>query len=372
MKTSLRNLACVAAAAGLFTAGFAFAQDAQTAGGYAQTNLVTDGGAGGGTKVPAKFTDPQLLNPWGISFLPGGVFWISDNDSNLATLYDGQGHVLTPPSSRGFSIPGGAPTGQVSNVANNQKLGTFRIPNAPGTAGKSPALFIFSGEDGIISAWQPGDGKRAVKLVDNSAKRDVYKGIAMGSTASGVFLYVTDFRHGDIEVYDDSFKFVKKFTDPNLPAGYAPFGIANIDGLLFVTLAKQDAQKHDDMKGPGHGFVDVFDADGNLVRRFASGGHLNSPWAIARAPANFGAASSDILIGNFGDGRINAFTGDGHFVDSLNRPDGKPIAISGLWGLTFPTSVWGGVTGADPATLYFTGGTDHERGGLFGTIAPAH
>jgi uncharacterized protein (TIGR03118 family) len=366
MKKSLRNLLC-ATTAGVFAAGFAVAQDAQVTGGYVQTNLVTDGGAGGGASAPAKFTDKQLLNPWGISFLPGGIFWISDNGSNMATLYDGQGHLLTP--SGGFSIPGGAPTGQVSNAANNPKFGTFKIPNAPGTAGKSPAFFIFSGEDGFISAWQPGDGKHAVKLVDNSAKRDVYKGIAMAGSAKGLFLYVTDFRHGDIEIYDDSFNFVKKFTDPNLPAGYAPFGIANIDGQLFVTLAKQDAHRQDDTSGPGHGFVDIFDTDGKLIRRFASRGHLNSPWGIVRAPADFGAAGSAILIGNFGDGRINAFTGDGQFVTSLNRANGKPIEISGLWGLIFPTSVWGGVTGADPTTLYFTGGTDHEKGGLFGSIA---
>ena len=360
------------AAAGLLGTSIALAEDAASTGSYTQTNLVTDGGAGGGTKVPAKFTDKQLLNPWGVAFLPGSPFWVADNDNNFATIYDGQGHLLTPTKSGGgFSIPGGAPTGMVANAANNPQFGTFKVPNANGTPGKSPAFFIFAGEGGIISAWQPGDNKQAVKLVDNTKKNNVYKGLAMASNAKGLYLYVTDFHHGTVEMYDDTFTFVKTFTDPNLPTGYTPYGIANIEGLLFVTLAKQDAAKHDDVKGPGHGFVDVFDTDGNFIRRFISHGVLNSPWGIARAPANFGAVGSDILIGNFGDGRINAFTNDGKFVTSLNLANGKPFQISGLWSLTFPTSVWGGaVPGADPTTLYFTAGTDHEKGGLFGTVAP--
>jgi uncharacterized protein (TIGR03118 family) len=358
-------------AAGLLTSNLASAEDAATTGSYTQTNLVTDGGAGGGTKVPAKFTDPQLLNPWGIAFLPGSPFWVADNDSNLSTLYDGEGHLLTPPNTGGFKIPGGAPTGIVANAANNPQFGTFKVPNAKGASGKSPAFFIFAGEGGIISAWQPGDNKQAVKVVDNTKKKNVYKGLAMASNAKGLSLYITDFFHGKIEIYDDTFTLVKTFTDPNLPAGYAPYGIANIDGLLFVSLAKQDAQKHDQVSGAGNGYVDIFDSDGNFVRRFASKGHLNAPWGIVRAPANFGAVGSDILIGNFGDGTINAFDKDGKFVSSLKLASGKPVKISGLWSLTFPTSVWGGVVpGADPTTLYFTGGTDNERGGLFGTIAP--
>jgi uncharacterized protein (TIGR03118 family) len=377
MKQSLLLLLS-AAAAGLLTTSLALAQDAASPDGntsnssFTQTNLVTDGGAGGGASVPAKFTDPQLLNPWGIAFLPGGPFWIADNGSNLSTLYDGQGNLLTPSKSGGgFSIPGGAPTGIVANAANNPQFGTFKIPNTNGTPGTSPALFIFAGEGGIISAWQPGDNKQAVVLVDNSKKKNVYKGLAMASNDKGLHLYVTDFRHGTIESYDRNFALVETFTDPNLPKGYAPFGIANIEGLLFVTLAKQDPEKEDDVKGSGHGFVDVFDTDGNLIRRFVSHGRLNSPWGVARAPVNFGAVGSDILIGNFGDGHINAYTNDGKFVTSLNQANGKPIQISGLWSLVFPTSVWGGVVpGAHPTRLYFTGGTDNEKGGLFGTIAP--
>lgn len=371
MNRALKRISC--AAFGVLAAGLAAAHEAAAAG-YVQMNLVSDGGAGGGPKIRAKSADPQLQNPWGLSFLPGGPIWISDNNSNLTTIYGGDGTPFTPPSGGkpgGFAIPGGGPTGQVSNTQNSAGFGIFQVPNAPGTAGTAPALFIFDSEAGMITAWQPGDGGSAVTVVDNSATRAVYKGLAMGNTVAGTFLYATDFRHGVVEMYDSTFKLVKKFTDRTLPAGYAPFGIANIDGQLYVTFAKQDAKKHDQVPGDGNGYVDIFDTDGRMVERFASNGPLNAPWGVAKAPAGFGDASTNILIGNFGNGWINRFGPDGTFIAPMNTASGYPIAIDGLWSIQFAANQWGGALKADPTTLYFTAGPSGERDGLFGTLRPA-
>ena len=196
----------------------------------------------------------------------------------------------------------------------------------------------------------------------------VYKGLALVSTPAGKFLYATNFRFGAVEVFDSNFHLVNSFTDPTVPAGFAPFGIHNIGGNLYVTFAKQDAAKHDDDAGPGHGFVDVFAPNGNLLQRLASRHRLNSPWAVTLAPATFGAFGGDILVGNFGDGRINAFNpATGQFLGQL-RTHGGPITISGLWGLRFPN----GLLNVTPNALYFTAGINHETDGLLGDIVPAH
>jgi uncharacterized protein (TIGR03118 family) len=210
--------------------------------------------------------------------------------------------------------------------------------------------------------------------VDRSTAKDqagdvgaVYKGLALVTTPAGKFLYATNFRFGTVEVFDSSFNLVNSFTDPTIPAGFAPFGVHNIGGKLFVTYAKQDAAKHDDDAGPGRGFVDVFAPNGDLLQRFASQGRLNSPWAVALAPSSFGAASGDILVGNFGDGRINVFNpSSGQFLDQLRSSGGSPLAIPDLWGLRFPT----GSLNAVPNALYFTAGINHEADGLFGDIVP--
>ncbi|TLY78792.1 MAG: TIGR03118 family protein, partial [Gammaproteobacteria bacterium] len=202
----------------------------------------------------------------------------------------------------------------------------------------------------------------------------VYKGLVFGLSAKGGFLYATNFRAGRIDVFgppgaDGQFTAVTTgggFVDGGLPAGYAPFGIANIDGDLFVTYARQDAAKHDDVAGPGHGFVDVFDTDGHLLRRFASRGSLNSPWGVTRASFAFGRFSGRILIGNFGNGRIGAFNNDGTFAGELEDADGNPLAIDGLWTLTL-----GGGRGSSSDSLYYAAGPNDEVNGSFGTIAPA-
>jgi uncharacterized protein (TIGR03118 family) len=243
------------------------------------------------------------------------------------------------------------------------------------------ALFVFATEDGTISAWNMklADLTKAQLIIDNSqipsaADGAVYKGLALGNNAGGVFLYATNFRSGQIDVFDSTFKQVTPgtapisgtFSDPQLPTGYAPFGIANIRGNLFVSYALQNAEKHDDVAGKGHGFVDVYDTSGNLLRRFASKGKLNSPWGMVEAPWNFGSASGTILIGNFGDGTINSFDSEsGMPKGTLMSKTGGNLTIDGLWALTF-----GGFLNADPGTLYFTSGPNGETHGLFGSISP--
>jgi uncharacterized protein (TIGR03118 family) len=325
---------------------------------YKQTNLVSDGA------VPALKIDPQLKNPWGIVAFPGAPFWIADNGTGLSTLYDGLGDIV--PLTVKIPAPGGAPQGTAATPT-----GIVWNPNAQlfPVAPQLAALFIFATEDGTISAWNPTVNlHNAILEVDNSqgGSGAVYKGLALATNSAGVFLYATNFRAGTIDVFDSTFKPAKlsgSFRDPKIPAGYAPFGIALVDGNLFVTYALQDAAKHDDQKGPGRGFVDVFDTNGHLISRFASRGALNSPWGIARAPLNFGSASSSVLIGNFGDGRINAFDAGGEFRGSLRDPAGRAIRIDGLWSIAFGTAV-----AADTNTLYFTAGTNDEADGLFGSL----
>jgi len=352
---------------------------------YVVTPLVSDlAGA-------AAVRDPVLRNAWGVAFTPGASpFWVADNATGCATLYGGDGAKVALQVS--IPLPGNVVPATACQPIdpNNPPHPTPASPTGmawnPSTAFHVPgttlaASFIFATEDGTISAWTGGltPAGNAVVAVDNSAVPNaangaVYKGLATGVNVHGVFLFATNFRAGTIEVYGPNpagGAFTRatpdgSFTDPMIPAGFAPFGIQNINGDLFVTYAKQNAEKHDDVAGPGSGFVDVFDTDGHLLRRFASHGHLNSPWGVARASFAFGRFSGDILVGNFGDGRINAFDERGHFIDELDGSDGKPLAIDGLWTLTL-----GGGRTSSSDTLYFTAGPNGESDGLFGTITPA-
>ena len=337
---------------------------------YLRTNLVSD------IAGVANFTDPNLVNPWGITSSATSPFWISDNGAGVSTLYNGEGMAFptssplvvtipTPPNAKAGAVA--APTGVVFNGS-----GDFVVSGG----GKSGvARFIFATEDGTISGWSPGvDATHAILVVNNSgpglsADRThlgaVYKGLAIGNNGSGNFLFATNFRSAVVEIYDGQFRLVKTFTDPNVPSGFAPFGIRNINGQLFVTFAKQNAQKHDDVAGPGNGFVDIFDLSGNLQKRFASQGTLNSPWGLVLTPANFGAFSNALLLGNFGDGRINAFDPiTGNFLGQLQDPFGNTLAINGLWGLIFGN----GATAGPATTLFFTAGIADEAHGLFGSI----
>ena len=321
---------------------------------YLQHNLVSD--------IPglADHTDTNLLNPWGISFSSGSPFWISDNHSGLSTLYNSSGTpqsliVTIPPPANG--TPPAAPTGTVFN-------------NTPGfsVSTNSPTRFIFATEDGTISGWNGGSS--AVLKVDHSGQGTVYKGLAIGSAAGSNYLYAADFHGGKVDVFDSTYAAVSLpggFSDANIPPGFAPFGIQNVSGELFVTYAKQDPAKHDDISGPGNGYVNVFDTSGHLLRRLASQGVLNSPWGTALAPAGFGAFAGALLVGNFGDGRINAFDRlAGTWLGTINNTNGVPFKVDGLWALAFGN----GGNGGDAHTLYFTAGLNGELDGLFGSLAP--
>ena len=329
---------------------------------YQQHNLLSD--------LPglADKLDPFLVNAWGLVSSPTSPWWISDNGSGRSTLYN----VSTATIPAVFEVPGtgggqSAPTGIVFNGGNS-----FVVTNSTGTG---RALFIFASEDGTISGFR---GAPIVVAVDSSASGAVYKGLAIASTASGDRLYATNFHAGRVEVFDGQFhaaNITGTFTDPTLPAGYAPFGIQNLGGIIYVTYALQDADAHDDVAGEGHGFVNAFDTDGNLIRRVASRDNLNSPWGLALAPTDFGAFSNDLLVGNFGDGRVHAFDpasldGNGEFQHRgpLLSADGGPLAIDGLWALSFGK----GTAANGPATtLFFTAGPNGEEHGLFGSIVVA-
>jgi uncharacterized protein (TIGR03118 family) len=327
---------------------------------YQQTNLVSD------LPGAAKFTDPNLVNPWGLARSISTPWWVADNNAGVSTLYNGQGKkvalvVSIPP-------PGGSPAGTLAaptGVVFNSASGGF-VVSKKGHSG--PARFIFATEDGTISAWSPTvDMNHAILTVDRSkvGAGAVYKGLAIASDSSDTFIYATNFRFARVEMFSTHFKLVGSFTDHSLPKGYAPFGIQNIGGNLYVTFALQKADRHDDAAGPGHGFVDVFNPAGNLVRRLISHGQLNSPWGLALAPADFGAFSQALLVGNFGNGHIQAYDPHtGAHLGQLSNHAGAPLAIDDLWGLSFGNGVAAGKTNE----LFFSAGIRNEKHGLFGSI----
>lgn len=348
------------------------AADTRDGGFYQQTNLVSD--------LPnfAQFRDKSLVNPWGLSHSPNGPWQVSDNGTGISTQYTGVGKqvppVVTIPTPAGVKTA--APTGNVFNSTVDFVISKNRKSFA--------SQFIFATEDGTISGFNPNvDSTQAILKVDRSAVSQggftgaVYKGLALATNSSGNFLFATNFRFGMVEKFDAQFNLVASFTDPKLASDcpvagppaqcFAPFGIQSINDQLYVTFALQNANHHDDVAGPGNGFVDVFDTDGTLIRRFASGETLNSPWGLALAPANFGKFSNDVLVGNFGDGRINVFDPvSGAFLDQLRDGNGNAITINGLWGLAFGN---GGLAGATN-TLFFAAGFNNEANGLFGSITP--
>jgi len=328
--------------------------------GYIQHNLVSD------LAHSAARTDPNLINPWGISSSPTGAICVPDNNAGVATFYFGNGRpfpmqhsplVVSIPPPMG-ATGAGTPTGSVFNDTTD-----FVITE--GTR-SGPARFIFATEDGTVVGWNPEvDATAALFGADKSGTGAVYKGLALGANSSGNFLFATDFHNGFVAVFDKTFSLVHTFTDGSIPAGFAPFGIRNIGGMLFVTYAMQKPpDNHDDQAGPGNGFVDVFDTTGTPVRRLASHGTLNSPWGLALS-SQFGKFSNSLLVGNFGDGRINAFDpSTGNFLGQLNDQHGKPITIDGLWGLNFGN----GFEGGNSNLLFFAAGINDEGDGLFGTL----
>jgi uncharacterized protein (TIGR03118 family) len=339
---------------------------------YKQTNLVSD------TAGMAANTDAKLVNPWGIAFVPGNPFWISDNNSGFTTLYDQNGALngsFTVPPPNGSSNPA-TPTGIVAPPSGV----TFSVNGAS-------ALFIFDTEDGTLSAWTGGNSVTLV--VDNSmipsvATGAVYKGLTLIKNTTGSFLLATNFRSGKVEVYDTSFKSTQvlgagAFNDPALPAapagsmspGYAPFGIKAINvnntAMVVVTYALQDTPMHDPLHIAGAGFVDLFAADGTMVRRITSDSHLNAPWGVVIPPASFGSfgASGNLLVGNFGDGKISAYNfATGAFVDQMKDQNGTAITNASLWDMVFG----GGGSSGNVNTMYITAGLANEQHGLFSAI----
>jgi uncharacterized protein (TIGR03118 family) len=335
--------------------------------GFTQINLVSNGAG----RVPV--VDPNLRNPWGLARGPNGGWFVADNQSGVATSYDGTGNPLPSGDPRAITVPApaGAPPGAQSlptgAVYNNT---TDFVITGPGTA--LPARFIVCTEDGTIAGWsQDVDPDAAIVAVDNSAAGAFYTGLAIGANGSGSLLYAANFRARTVDVFNRSFAATAlsgTFSDPGIPAAFAPFGIQNINGNLFVTYAKRSANQEDAVPGAGNGYVDVFDTDGAFVRRFASQGQLNSPWGIVQAPISFGRFGGAILVGNFGDGQLNAFNPvGGTFLGQVSKPNGDPIAITGLWALAFGN----GNTAGSADTLYFTAGPNDQKDGLFGTLRPS-
>ncbi len=340
---------------------------------YKQTNLVSD------TQGLAPVTDPNLVNPWGICIIPGDPFWIADNASptGVTSLYSTNGAIqgsftIAPPM--GSSNPA-TPTGCVGNPS-----GGFNL-----NGGSS--IFIFDTEDGTLSGWT--GGASSILAVDNSAKPTaatgaVYKGLALVTNGSGTFLLATNFRSGQVEVYDNTFKLSQvlgpgAFNDPALPAvpagsgspGYAAFGVhvitVNNTPMVVVTYALQDTPMHDPLKIAGSGFVDLFNTNGTMARRITADSHLNAPWGVVAPPAAFGGSlAGDLLVGNFGDGAINAYNfSTGAFIDQMKDSNGAPIINGSLWDMAFGA---GGAQSGNANTMYITAGLTNEMHGLFAGI----
>jgi len=330
-----------------------------TSGGYTLTKLVAD------TAGAAAQVDPHLVNPWGLVAGPATPWWVSDNVTSLSTLYDGTGAVLPLV----VTVPG-APTGIVFN-------GGSGFVVSDGTD-MGPATFIFATMSGVISGWNqavpPPAATQALTGIDRSGAGAIYKGLAIASTATGDQLYATDFHNARVDVFDSSFNLVSTpgaFVDKKIPRRYAPFGIQNINGAIFVTYARQDRAKVNEVRGPGLGFVDMFDTSGNLVARIATRGALDAPWGLALAPSDFGDFSGDLLVGNFGNGLIHAYhqqpNGRWKIRGAMKGSNGKPLKSDGLWALSFGNGGPAGPTN----TLYFTAGSNGGSHGLFGSIQPA-
>lgn len=321
---------------------------------YRQVNLVSD------QPGVALLQDTDLVNAWGMAFSATSPFWISDNGTGKATLYsvkyDSQGLVSVVKLGLTVGIPGeGVPTGQVFQSS----------------TGFNGDRFIFAGEDGTISGWRGALGSAAEILT--SLTGAVYKGIELSSRNGAPVLLAANFSNGTVDVYDETLSLVGQFSDPDAPKQYAPFNVHALAGKVFVTFAKQDAAKHDDVAGRGHGLIDVFDPDTGAFQRFATGSdaggrlrQIDSPWGMALAPVTFGDRGGRILVGNFGSGTIMAFDMNGKFRGFLDDENGERIVIDGLWALAFGN---GGSAGI-PDFLYFTAGPNGESNGLFGSLEP--
>jgi uncharacterized protein (TIGR03118 family) len=319
---------------------------------FQQVNLVGDT-----NEHQVIYVDQSLKNGWGIAMSPSGNFWVSSEGGGVSTIYNKDGlTVLTPvniPSNTGST--GGHPTGVIYNSTQD-----FVI-----SSNSEVSKFIFAGGDGTVSAWSSGTG--AIKVIDKDIENTSYTGIATGKFAENNYIYLANFKGKKIEAFDKNFNFMSNltFVDQGIPGDYGPFNIQNIGGNLYVTYAKLKApENEDEQKGAGFGYVDVFNTDGSFIRRLATQGSLNAPWAVVKAPAGFGKFANNILVGNFGDGSISVFDDVGNFKGQLMDKDNHTIRIDGLWGLTFIENS----TTSDANRLYFTSGPADELHGMFGYL----
>lgn len=334
---------------------------------YHQTDLVSN------VAAPPVVNDANVRNAWGLVHGAATPWWISNNTTGTSTLINASTAPVTlPPLVVTVpAAPGSSALGTPTGIAFNGSPTDFLL------APDKPALFIWVTEDGTVSGWNSGvDPTHAIIKADNSQKPArnhgaVYKGVTIGEIDGRRFLFAANFRSGRIDVFDSSFTQVHldhdAFRDESLPHGFAPFNIQGIGRNLYVTYARQDNDKHDEVAGAGLGFVDVFSARGRLLARLQHGPWLNAPWGVTLAPAYFGEFSHAVLVGNFGDGTISAFNAvTGRFIGKVLKEDGSMLAVEGLWGLAFGN---GGASGPGN-TLFFTAGPDDEQNGLFGTLTP--
>ena len=362
--------------------------------GYVETDLVVNKQIGGvptlldsnGVTHVAKFFDPNLVNPWGLTASGTSAFWVSEGGAGVATLYNTAGApqplVVSMPSPSNPLGNGATPTGAVFNNV-PAALGAFNLSgvSSTGTPVTAPAVFIFATKEGTILGWNPGvnpigfdpakAGKYGIIAVDHSAT-SAYTGLAIANGTDGsTHLYAANFRAGTVDVFDTSFTKVPTpyaFVDPYLPRGYAPFNVVPVTNQgttrMFVTYAIQDLNN---IFGEGHGIINTFDLDGSQLRRFAQHGQLNAPWGIVQTPDSFGELGGSLWIGNFGDGRINAYaTQTGQFINKVRTSEGKAVTIDRLWAIRFGN----GGNGGSVDTLYFTAGPNGEQDGLFGSLSP--
>jgi uncharacterized protein (TIGR03118 family) len=356
-----RSLAVTAGAVvvGATTAAVALAPaqagNAGTGDRYRAVRLVAD------TPGRARLTDPHLVNAWGLAAAPTSPLWVSDNGTSMSTLYQGATgrHQPVQKVPLDVKIPGGGdPTGVVFNPTHD-----FRLHGG----GKSgPALFVFAGENGDLAAWnKSGDPTQAVQVAHTPDA--VYKGLTLVTSGHRSFLLAADFHHNRIDVFDSHFRPVharQAFSSAGIPAGYAPFDVADLGGRVYVTYAKQDKAGHDDVSGPGHGFLRVFDEHGHALGTLVRRGVLDSPWGLAIAPAGFGSFAGKLLVGNFGDGRIHAVDQmSGKVLGTLLDGHRRPIVIDGLWGL-----LPGNGTAGRTSDVWFSAGPGGEAHGLLGVL----
>ena len=327
--------------------------------GYSSQVLVSNG------SQPAPFTDPNLVNAWGIAFNPTGVVWVNNQGTGKSTLYDGNG----APQSLVVTVPGPA-AGVASNPTGIVFSGgaDFVVTNGVRTG---PARFIFATLEGSISGWAPNVDALNAQLAVPTTGEAVYTGLALGGNGATHLLYAANFRGGSVDVFDGAFKRVETpggFRDRHLPRGFAPFGIQAINGDVYVTYAKADPATGQSAHAPGLGVVNVFDPEGRLLRRVATRGALNAPWGVTLAPASFGKFGGALLVANLGDGTINAYgPRSGSFLGTLRDTRGRRLQMDGLWGIAFGN----GILSQESNSLFFTAGPNGGQDGLYGVITVA-